>query len=98
MRSPTAENVFGDWPGIEVASAGLNRNAEVEVTPELLEWADVIFVMEKTHRSRLTKKFRPSLNGQRIICVNIPDEFMFMDPELIEILRHRVPRHLPPVL
>ncbi len=98
MRSPTAEYVFQDWPGIEVASAGLNIGAEVELTPPLVEWADVIFVMEKTHRDRLSKKFRPQLKNQRIICLHIPDEFAVMDPELIEILRRRVTPHLPPPL
>lgn len=27
-RSPTAEQVFADWPGIVCASAGLNHDAE----------------------------------------------------------------------
>ena len=98
QRSPTAENVFADWPGIEVASAGTDHRAEVEVTPELLTWADLIFVMEKTHRRRLAHKFRPYLKNQRIICLQIPDEYGFMQPELIDLLRRRVIPHLPPPL
>jgi len=45
-RSPTAEQVYSDHPGIQCASAGLNRNAENPLTPELVEWAELIFVME----------------------------------------------------
>jgi predicted protein tyrosine phosphatase len=96
QRSPTAENVFVDWPGIEVASAGTDHRAEVEVTPELLTWADVIFVMERIHRQKLSKKFCPYLKDQRIICLNIPDDYDFMEPALIELLRRRVIPHLPP--
>lgn len=94
LRSPTAEQIFCSWPGIEVASAGISDDAVSPVTPELLQWADVIFVMEKSHRSRLTRKFRAHLNRQRVICLNIPDRYRFMDERLVEILRTSVPRFL----
>jgi predicted protein tyrosine phosphatase len=86
LRSPTAERVFSDRSGFEVASAGLNPEAETPVCSELLEWCDVIFVMEKTHRNKLSRKFRAHLKGKRIICLDIPDEFEFMDPSLIRLL------------
>ena len=86
LRSPTAEQVFSGRPGFEVASAGLNPEAETAVCPELLEWADVIFVMERSHRNKLSKKFRAHLGGKRIICLDIPDEFDYMDPVLVKIL------------
>jgi predicted protein tyrosine phosphatase len=92
LRSPTAEQVFASYPGIEVASAGIHHTADNPVTPELLQWAEIIFVMEKAHRNKLAKKFRAHLNGKRIICLNIPDEFEFMDPDLIRILKAKVPR------
>jgi predicted protein tyrosine phosphatase len=50
LRSPTAEQVFADWPGVETASAGLNNDAENPLTPELLTWADLVFVMERAQR------------------------------------------------
>ncbi len=46
--SKTAEQVFSGWPGVEVASAGLDASAPTPVSPELLAWADTIFVMEKS--------------------------------------------------
>jgi predicted protein tyrosine phosphatase len=85
LRSPTAEKVFSGRPGFEVASAGLNPEAETQVSPELLEWADVIFVMERAHRNKLSKKFRAHLGDKRIICLDIPDEFDYMDPALVRI-------------
>ena len=90
LRSPTAENIFLEYPGIEVASAGLNRGADVEVSDNLLVWADIIFVMEKVHLNKLRKKYKPVLNAQKIICLNIPDDYDYMDQELIHLLKKRV--------
>ena len=95
LRSPTAEQVFADWPGIEAQSAGLGNDAGNPVSPELLAWSHLIFVMEKSHRNKLTKKFRAHLNGKRIICLDIPDDYDYMDPVLVQLLRAKVPRYLP---
>lgn len=94
LRSPTAEHLFSDWPGVETASAGLKPDAEVPVTPELLAWADVVFVMEAVHRRRLAQRFGPSLRGKRVVCLDIRDDYDFMDPALVALLRARVPPHL----
>lgn len=95
LRSPTAEQVFSAWPGIEVSSAGLNNEAENPVTPELLEWADLVFVMEKAHRSKLAKKFRSHLKNAKVVCLDIPDDFQYMEPALVLVLNERVPKFLP---
>ncbi len=94
LRSPTAEQVFAAWPGIETSSAGLDNDADNPLTPELVAWAEVIFVMEKAHRTKLRARFRSALKSARVICLDIPDDFSFMDPLLIELLEARVPRHL----
>ena len=86
LRSPTAELVFSNRDRFEVASAGLNPDAETPVSSDLLEWADVIFVMERTHRNKLSKKFKAHLKEKRVICLDIPDEFEFMDPALVRLL------------
>ncbi len=90
LRSPTAEQVFSNRPGFEVASAGTDPSAGVPVSIELIEWADVIFVMERAHRNRLAKKFRPYLKTKRVVCLNIPDEFAYMDPALVRILEGKL--------
>ncbi|MDB5692521.1 MAG: protein tyrosine phosphatase [Alphaproteobacteria bacterium] len=95
LRSPTAEQVFASHPGIEVASAGLNNDAETALTSELVAWADIIFVMEKAHRNKLQKRFKASLKDVRVICLDIPDEYGFMDEALIHLLKVRAARHLP---
>jgi predicted protein tyrosine phosphatase len=94
LRSPTAEQVFSDWPGMETASAGLATDAEEAVTSELVDWAGLIFVMEKRHRAILQRRFRAHLGRARVICLDIPDDYGFMDPDLVAILKARVPRFL----
>lgn len=90
LRSPTAESIFAEYEGFEVRSAGLNNDAVVSTTPDLIEWADYIFVMEKAHRNKLQKEFRKYLNNQIVICLDIPDEYEYMDEGLIRILKHRL--------
>ena len=97
LRSPTAKHVFAGHPGIECESAGLNNDADNPVTPELVEWAELIFLMEKTHRSKRSAKFGRHLKNSRVICLDIPDKFDFMDPALIRLLKEKVTRFLPAI-
>jgi predicted protein tyrosine phosphatase len=95
LRSPTAERVFSSAAGIEAASAGLDPDAVNPVTPGLLAWADLIFVMDRPQLNKLHKKYGNSLAGKRVVCLDIPDEYDYMDPKLILLLKAKVPRYLP---
>lgn len=95
LRSPTAETIFATHPGIEVDSAGLNHDAVVPLSPEQIEWADLILVMEQDHRRRLSRNFRRHLAGKRVVVLNIPDDYDYMDPELVELLKARCARYIP---
>jgi predicted protein tyrosine phosphatase len=94
LRSPTAEAIFKGRPHLEVKSAGLAKQAAVPLTIELLEWADLIFVMEKRQRNIIQSRFKEVYQRKRIICLNIPDDFEFMDPHLIQLLEERVSPYL----
>jgi predicted protein tyrosine phosphatase len=94
MRSPTAEVLFQDYPGVETKSAGTSPDAEVVVSAALIEWADVIIVMEPVHRALLLGRFSDQLKGKPLVVLDIPDRYAYMDPELILILQQRVPEHL----
>ena len=95
LRSPTAEQVFASHPGIEVLSAGTNNDADNPLTAELVRWADIIFVMERAHRNKLQKRFKADLKA-RVICLDIPDEYEFMDERLVRLLKAKVHRFLAP--
>jgi predicted protein tyrosine phosphatase len=94
LRSPTAEQVFSARANLECASAGLNHDAENVLTPELVEWADVIFVMEKAHTAKLSSKFKQHLKNARVVCLDIPDNYEFMEPALVQLLESKVGRYL----
>ena len=93
-RSPTAEQIFCEYPGVECASAGVSHDAENPLTPELIEWAEIIFVMEKVHQTKMTAAFKPHLAHKRVVCLNIRDNYKFMDPALIKLLKAKVGRFL----
>ena len=90
-RSPTAEWIFHGMDGLQARSAGTEQGARVKVTAGHLGWADIIFVMEKKHLRRLREKFAGELTGKRVVCLNIPDEYQFMQPELVDRLEASVP-------
>jgi predicted protein tyrosine phosphatase len=92
-RSPTAEAVFATWPNIETDSAGFDRGADTPLSSEQLDWADLVFVMERKHRTKLTQQFATHLKGKRVICLNIPDDYEFMAPDLIVLLQETAGRH-----
>lgn len=90
-RSPTAEHLWRRHPQVSVRSAGTSPNARHRVSIEDIEWADVILVMEEKHKSRLMAEFTRMLEGKPIHVLDIPDEYKYMDPELIEELQRCVP-------
>lgn len=94
LRSPTAERVFAGMPGIETDSAGLAPDADCPLSADQLAWADVICVMEKRHRRQLQQRFKPHLSGKKLVCLDIQDNYQFMQPELVALLERRVPPHL----
>ncbi|MFI8609223.1 low molecular weight protein tyrosine phosphatase family protein [Pseudomonas sp. NPDC077649] len=94
LRSPTAEQLFGAWPGVQTDSAGLAADAEVRLSAEHIDWATLIFVMEKAQRSKLQRQYRRVLAGKRVICLDIADDYAFMQAELQALLHSRVGRYL----
>lgn len=69
-------------------------DADVPLSTEQIEWADIIFVMEKAHRTKLSKRFRKHLNGKRIICLDIPDDYEYLDPALVRLLEAKAGQFL----
>ena len=93
-RSATAERVFAKDPALDVRSAGTSDEAMVRVNQRMLEWADVVFVMDDRQCTALRKMFpgHPALD--RVVCLDIADNYHFLDPELITLLRDRTQPYL----
>jgi predicted protein tyrosine phosphatase len=75
-------------------SAGLNNDATTPLSADMIEWADVVVVMEKAHKNKLGKKFRAHLAGKRVVVLGIPDEYDYMQPELVQLLETKVPKYV----
>lgn len=85
-RSPTAEEVWRKHPGINARSAGTSPKARKTVSSSDIRWADVIFVMEQKHKNRLKAEFTRMLDHKSLHVLDIPDEYQYMDEELIKEL------------
>jgi predicted protein tyrosine phosphatase len=94
LRSPTAETVFTYYAGINAISAGTNTDAETPISGDLIEWADIIFVMEKIHKNKVSKKFSSLLKNKKLICLGIADNYDYMQPELVQLLKLKVAQHI----
>ena len=90
-RSPTAETVFAAYPGIQSMSAGTAPDAAAVVSADMIEWADIVLVMERAHSKRLKERFATELKSKRLVVLGIPDRYPYMDPELIRRLESKVP-------
>jgi predicted protein tyrosine phosphatase len=51
-----------------------------------IRWADVICAMEQKHKNRLTATFSRAARDKRIVVLDIPDDYQFMDPELVGLI------------
>ena len=93
-RSLTAEKILEGLVHYQVKSAGTDKGARVRVTAGHIGWADWIFVMEKKHLQILKSKYQDELQSKKAICLNIADDYEFMDRELIEILKSKLSEYI----
>lgn len=93
-RSATAERIFDKDPSLQVRSAGTHADALVRVNPRMLDWADIVFTMDTAQRGELSRLFPTHPALAKIVCLDIPDHYEFLDPELVALLRERTKSHL----
>jgi predicted protein tyrosine phosphatase len=94
-RSATAERLFCKRSDLEVRSAGTSPDALVRISARMLDWADLIFVMDEAQRRALDRLFPAHPALATIVCLHIPDNYLFLQPELVRLLEERVTGHLP---
>jgi predicted protein tyrosine phosphatase len=94
-RSATAERLFSKRADLDVRSAGTAPDALVRVNNNMLDWADVIFVMDDDQIAWLQATFADHPALSKVVCLDIPDVFTFLQPELVRLLQERVPPHIP---
>lgn len=94
-RSPTAEALLRKHPDYDVRSAGTGSQVRVRITENHIAWADRIFVMENRHRQLLQQRFHVLLQRKSLTVLDIPDDYIYMDPDLIDLIQSRLIPHLP---
>lgn len=90
-RSPTAEAIFNKSQLHTARSAGTSDSARVKISQKLVDWADIIFVMERRHKEIIAARFN---TNKKIIVLDIPDEYGYMDDELVAMIKSSVTPHL----
>lgn len=92
-RSVTAHALLEQRGGHEVRSAGTHAESiaggGTQLTAELIDWADRIYVFESMHVRFIRYQFGTTLGmkaKRKTFDLDIPDQYPAFDPELIEIL------------
>ena|SRR5215210_9238135 len=94
VRSATAERLYCKRTDLDVRSAGTSEDAMVRVNERMLDWADVVFAMDDGQRLALEQMFPGHRALAQVVCLGIPDEFTFLQPELVKLLEQRMSPHL----
>ena len=93
-RSPTAEAIFKASGEHNAKSAGTERSARIKLTAKLIAWADIVFAMEKKHKQRMMENFPIETGNKKVVVLDVPDEYQFMDEELVENMKSAVGAYL----
>lgn len=86
-RSPTAVAIYRDDERVCVRSRGTTKAAVQPIRSSDIVWADVILAMEDKHRQRILSQFAGESKFKPVHVLDIPDDYRFMDAELIELLK-----------
>ncbi len=89
-RSPTGEAIYRREDGVEARSAGTAKAARRRVSLDDIRWADLILTMEEKHSAWLRAEFRQEMSSKKIHVLDIPDEYRFMDGDLVTLIRETV--------
>ena len=89
QRSPTAEELYRNDRRFNVRSAGTSTLSRQPVSRELLEWADLVVVMEERHAHAIGERFPGEAAKARMVVLGIPDVFQYMDSTLQREIRER---------
>ena len=93
-RSRTAETIFKNREGLQVKSAGTSKSSRIRISHKLIDWADIIFVMEYKHKKRISELFPDLLQLKELVVLDIPDDYKYMDEELVKNLEDSVSCYL----
>ncbi|NQV91887.1 hypothetical protein HQ489_05425, partial [Candidatus Woesearchaeota archaeon] len=79
-RSKTAVTLFGG------RCVGIYTN----LTKEDLDWADIVYVFEEDQRTEIGKRFPEEYLQKKILNLDIPDIYSYMNPKLVLELKKKM--------
>ena len=85
-RSPTAAKLIAGWGVVNTDCASVGLDADTVVSLDEIEWADKIIVMELKQKKKLNSLFGTALRNKPIRCLSIPDNYEYMQDDLVGIL------------
>lgn len=88
-RSRTAEFIFKNDKRFNIRSVGLSPKSDRKIAETDLNWADLVFVMESKQKAKLQDQFC-HVEIPDIEILHIPDDYEFMDEELVEMLTEKI--------
>lgn len=88
QRSPTAAELWKEMNNDETDYAGIYR--EDMDTEKKIEWADLIVVMEDHQRKFIADHYPKLYIQKKILCLDIPDIYFYMDRKLVAILKKKL--------
>jgi predicted protein tyrosine phosphatase len=86
--------LFKGHPMHVARSAGTSDKARIKVNEKMLDWADVVFVMERKHTEILKTRFPVTVAKKKVTVLDIEDDYQFDDAELIDILKNALADYL----
>lgn len=85
----TLEKIFENSQQYVVRSVGTSPKARRKITQSDLHWADVILCMEQKHQEIIEQQFGKTALPKMIV-LDIPDDYLYMEPDLVEILTEKM--------
>ena len=95
-RSPTAEAIYKQYPGLETRSTGIFKPDKTVYA--CLRWANVIVAMEQHHAEYIRKHFAKALAEKPLYTLDIPDDYLYMQDVLIQFIHERMNAILAEIL
>jgi len=96
LRSPTAAVVLNQEYGYNTKAAGVSLEyAIVPVTGKLLTWCQEIVVMENWQAHEIIEMLEIMGIDRPVICLNIDDNYSYMQPELVSLIKQRYDQQVP---
>jgi predicted protein tyrosine phosphatase len=83
VRSLTAEHLYRVRPDLEVRSAGTVTFAKNQLTEDLMDWADAVFVFDESQLEAMKRRFGKKDFGKPVVCLGLPDTFDYKSQQLV---------------